>query len=240
MILDLDLGNSFLKWRCGAQRGRLAAGDLGAEQLAAAWQGLAPSRVRLASVGADRRAAELAEAVRARWQLPLEIAVSSAHCGALVNSYQDPARMGVDRWLAMLAAFERGPGGCCVVDCGSAITIDYVHADGRHLGGYILPGLGLMRASLLGNTQRVRVGAEVLADTSPGCSTDTAVLHGQQLLLAALAQRVVDDLGRLLGDDARLWITGGDGANFHRHAGAGTLAPDLVLDGLAIALPEVG
>ncbi|MDP1069535.1 type III pantothenate kinase, partial [Klebsiella pneumoniae] len=70
-------------------------------------------------------------------------------------------RMGVDRWLAMLAAWQRVGQSCWVVDCGSAITLDLLDAEGRHQGGYILPGLRLMQQSLLGNTAEVRVDRDV-------------------------------------------------------------------------------
>lgn len=236
-VLDLDLGNSYLKWRCGPQGGRLAAVQLNAANLGAVWGALQPSRVRLASVAAEQGALEIATWVRERWGLVLEVAHTQACGGGVRNSYSDPTRMGVDRWLGMLAGFSRAQGACCVVDCGSAITIDYVGGDGQHLGGYILPGLRLMRVGLLGNTQRVKVEQELEADCSPGRSTDQAVQHGLQLMLAALAERVVNDCTRLLGPAAPLLITGGDGERFRAYAQCGEWLPDLVLDGLAIALP---
>ena len=54
--------------------------------------------------------------------------------------------------LAILAAYHYHPQGVCVLDCGTAITLDLMHGDGRHLGGYILPGFELMRQSLISNT----------------------------------------------------------------------------------------
>jgi len=239
MNLDLDLGNSFLKWRCGASRGRLPLAQLESAELEVPWQGLQPTRVRLASVTSDQHSAQIAAWVDTRWGLPLEAAQSSASCAGVTNSYADPTRMGVDRWLAMLAGYHRAAGGCCVVDCGSAITIDYVAADGRHLGGFILPGMRLMRVGLLGNTQRIRVEAELSADTAPGRSTEEGVQHGIHLVMAALAERVVRDCAELLGPAAPLWVTGGDGELFRGYAGIGTVVPDLVLDGLDFALPEV-
>ena len=63
-------------------------------------------------------------------------------CG-LRNGYRDPAQLGVDRWLAMCAAWQQFPGSLCVVDAGTAVTIDVVAADGAHSGGLILPGVCL-------------------------------------------------------------------------------------------------
>ncbi|WP_207062305.1 type III pantothenate kinase [Motiliproteus sp. SC1-56] len=238
MILDLDLGNTFLKWRCGDQRGRCVSAELTGEALAQAWQTLTPARVRLASV-AGESAEQLIEAVvHERWGVSLEKARTEAAAAGVVNSYEVPGRMGVDRWLAMLAGYERARGGCCVVDCGSAITVDLVDENGSHLGGYIMPGLRLMRESLLSRTQRVRPEGEPLAErVSPGRSTEECVDHGIYLMLAGLAERVATDCDRLLGAEAALFITGGDGETFYRLAGVGSLVPDLVLEGLERALP---
>lgn len=250
MNLDLDAGNSFVKWRCGDRSGRLETARADAAQFARAWGELSPRRVRLASVASEGLDSALATFVAGRWGLALETAVTQACQGGVTNSYRDPSRMGVDRWLAMLAGYHRTGGACCVVDCGSAITVDHLAADGHHLGGYIMPGLRLMRESLVLSTQRVKPQSQTLPNRiTPGRSTEEAVDHGIHLMLAALAQRVLADTGHLLGPDARLLVTGGDGPQFLHFAGAGALmsenaaepflelVPDLVLDGLEWALP---
>ena len=68
------------------------------------------------------------------------------------NAYAEPARLGIDRWAAIIAAYHRFPEGACVVDCGTACTFDLVDAGGRHRGGYILPGLSAMEGAVLGET----------------------------------------------------------------------------------------
>ncbi len=238
-VLDLDIGNTFLKWRYNGDCGQLSTAELQRRQFLQLCSAPGPARVRLASVACQQQEADVADWCQAAWGLSVEIARSSAATAGVVNSYADPARMGVDRWLAMIAAYQQLGCACCVVDCGSAITIDYVADDGRHLGGYIMPGLRLMRTGLLSNTRRVLVESNVAGwkNCAPGNNTEDAVDHGICLLLDALAQRFVSEVRSVLGDHAKLVITGGDGASFRASAGEGLLQPELVLDGLAIALP---
>ncbi|WP_421868675.1 type III pantothenate kinase [Motiliproteus sp.] len=242
MILDIDIGNTRLKWRCGEQRGFVSTSGLDVQVLGQTWGGLdTPAAVRVVSVACHEAEGVLAQYCQQQWCLPLRKAETRASQAGVTNSYQDHTTMGADRWLVMLAGFHRQSGGCCVVDCGSAVTIDYVDADGQHLGGYIAPGLRLMRKGLLGNTRQIHLPMESPErwDTRPGRSTAEAVGHGIELMLAGLAERVVRDCDRLLGDQAALLVTGGDGAAFIESAGRGELCPDLVLDGLALALPNV-
>lgn len=76
-----------------------------------------------------------------------EVKVQAAS-GRLKMTYDNIETLGVDRWLAMLAGTWRQDGGFCVIDCGSAITADFVATDGCHEGGLIAPGLETILASL--------------------------------------------------------------------------------------------
>ncbi len=239
MILDLDIGNTFIKWRCEERRGQWLTAELTSDGFDQMCAGLTPSRVRIASVADNELQLAIISRVRQCWGLEAEIAKTSARAAGVSNSYQDPSRMGVDRWLAMIAGYRRSRRACCVVDCGSAITVDYVDGQGVHLGGYIIPGLRLMRTGLLKNTSRVLVSSAAgnWQNSAPGRSTEEAVDHGICLLLDALAARIVSDYRRLLGDDAALLVTGGDGDSFRQSAGQGDYCPELVLDGLEFVLP---
>ena len=241
MILDVDIGNTRLKWRQGQQQGYLDTDGIDGKRLLQAWQQLhIPQRVRFVSVACAEINQQLIDFCRQHWGLTAEVAVSQAEQAGVRNSYRNFHTMGADRWLAMLAGFNRQPQGCCVVDCGSAVTVDYVDADGRHLGGYIAPGLRLMRKGLLSNTRQIHLPelSGQRFDTRPGTSTEEAVGHGIELMMAALAERVVRDSRALLGGQAALLVTGGDGQRFIEAAGQGCWCPDLVLEGLAVALPE--
>ncbi len=244
MILEIDIGNTFLKWRyaCPQQgwvRGRLLARQLEAAACDKGQFGCWPdaiSRVRVGCVAGAATEALIADYCLKRWSLEAEFARVQAQQAGVRNSYADPSRMGVDRWLGMLAGYHQVGGEVCVVDCGSAITIDFVGADGQHRGGYIVPGVRLMASSLLANTAQVIADQTVDGfDLTPGTHTSTAVFHGINFVFDALARRL---LAQLEADypGAALLITGGDGELFAHLAGRGEYCPDLVLDGLHWAL----
>mgnify|MGYP001180339517 FL=1 len=68
--------------------------------------------------------------------------------GRLTLSYDDPSKLGVDRFLAMLGALERFPNSpLLVIDAGSAVTFDVIDAKGMHQGGLIMPGIKALRES---------------------------------------------------------------------------------------------
>ena len=74
----------------------------------------------------------------------------------MTSGYRDPERLGVDRWLALIAARERSKQPTVIVDAGSACTIDLLDSEGRHLGGYILPGLTAMGEALVRGTHQIQ------------------------------------------------------------------------------------
>lgn len=236
--LQLDLGNSRLKWRLVAggrvlSRGACAPGD-------AAWLASpeAPQAVQVASVA--EAATEAALAARVREQLGLEpyFVRTAARFGDLVNSYPEPERMGVDRWLAMIAARAQCADRLCVVDAGSALTIDLVAADGRHEGGYIVPGSALMARALLADTGRVRFEAGQADSLAPGRSTAACVHHGIALAQAGALQLALREAAGS-GPPPRVIASGGGGARLLELAALADAAyrEDLVFEGLALAAP---
>ncbi|SEG77686.1 type III pantothenate kinase [Marinobacterium lutimaris] len=240
MILEIDVGNSFLKWRL-REPGQLpdqlpsASARIAVDTLSALSFKVLESveSVHVASVADESFNLELAGyIVEAGLPSPL-FARTVAACAGVKNSYAQPSLMGVDRWLVMLAAWDKAGSACCIVDCGSAITVDYLDDSGEHRGGYILPGMRLLSSALLENTARVFVDRPAEGfDPSPGKCTSDAVTRGSDFMFDALVQRVL----KSLAPGERLFVTGGDGALFHRLADRGEWHPDLVLDGLAHSL----
>ncbi|MGD8710813.1 MAG: type III pantothenate kinase, partial [Ectothiorhodospiraceae bacterium] len=154
MKLLLDIGNSRLKWAL-AHDGELRTtgwcphqGRLPPE-LAQQWSQLAsPDEVCAVSVAASELWEELVAWAGARWNLtPVWIRTPGKGGGVRVG-YSQPETLGTDRWAAMAGAARRGMLPACVVDCGTAATLDAVDAAGTHLGGMIVPGLSTMRRSL--------------------------------------------------------------------------------------------
>lgn len=236
MILEIDAGNTFIKWRVLEQngaRGKLLTRELSEQSIPDSWLQKF-SKIRVTSVAGKEINLQLKVIFQGLEQVEPLFAKTTAEQAGLKNSYVDPQRMGVDRWLAMLAAFKKAGGACCVVDCGSAITVDHVDSAGQHIGGHIIPGLRLMQKGLLENTSEILVDHSLESfNPQPGKDTNSAVSNGIDFAFVALAEKIVKDLNI---EHSALYITGGDGELFYKMAGCGQLEPDLVLDGLAWAL----
>ena len=230
--LDIDMGNSRTKWRCGP-----ATGSLPSPQLPRLAQ--APSRVRIATVLGNRE--QVACAVESRFGVAAEFASVAPCLGGVKCGYEEPSRLGVDRWLATVAAWQQVRCATAVVSAGTAMTIDFVHANGRHEGGYIVPGLRLSRQALDGNTAELRVAdsetASVDAREVPR-DTQAGVALGTVLMLSAFVNTAVASFASRCEGDPVVFLSGGDAPVLATHLTTPVRQqPHLVLDGLAIALP---
>ena len=155
----------------------------------------------------------------------------------MTSGYGRPETLGVDRWMAILAAWDRVQVPCVVVDAGSALTIDFIAAGGRHLGGYIVPGIQMMLDALYGGTADVRVEGRPVFSQLAGGDTITAVHNGCSTMAIALIEKSLNQLEDIAGS-AMVVLTGGDSEQLAKALGDQCLhVPDLVLVGLGIALP---
>lgn len=193
------------------------------------------SSIDIASVvGADGEC-KLGEVIQNKFGLAPIFHRSRRTLGGVVNGYRDYERLGVDRWLALVAAFQRIQGSLCVVDCGTSLTIDLVTVKGEHLGGYILPGMVLARKTLLGGTRQIRVSTEdpLLSDLTWGRSSEEAVGNGTLLFMVASIEKAIQQFQRHIGEEPQLVLTGGDAAIIKNHLDFDVLqVPELVLEGL--------
>lgn len=248
MNLLLDIGNTGLRWGLKAP-GRPLDGVQSVRHegavpldLLAAWEGLeAPSRVLIANVGGPDVCEAVSRVVRAYWGLESEPVATRADCRGVRIAYADPARFGVDRWLTLLAARARTRGAVLVMDAGTAVTYDGLLATGEHIGGQILPGIAMIRAALLSGTRLPPVDPAAETDLAGLWARDTSetLASGGVLALAALAERLLADLAERCGAPAELLVTGGDGARIAESVDRPSiLAPDLVLEGLALLVEE--
>ncbi|OOG51005.1 type III pantothenate kinase [Rhodanobacter sp. C01] len=220
MKLLLDLGNTRLKWALQSQPGAwLAQGaadwnqDIAAA-LDQAWAGLPhPTMVVAASVVDDRREAQVSASVAKQFNSKLHWLRTPASACGVRNAYAEPERLGVDRFLAMVAAHADGCAPCVLASVGTALTLDALAADGRHLGGLIAPGPQLMQQSLLDATVRVRLErpGEILELAD---NTADAVASGCWQAAAALVERFATRMAMRLGSAslAPALVLGGGGA----------------------------
>ncbi len=235
MILLLDIGNSRTKWAVLGSRGLGASGARGhggGIEILPADVPINPDHVYAANVAGPRMVDALRAAVRSRWGCPLTFARTAATLGKVRNGYAEHQQLGVDRWLAILAAYDRQQGATCVVDAGTATTVDLVQADGRHLGGFILPGVDLMAQSLLdatGDLARLTDLPAGAASLQPGTGTGAAIRDGAWLATLGLVERARAMLPRGAGVE----VTGGQGATLAHFLGV-ECRELLVLEGLAL------
>ena len=248
MILELDCGNSFIKWRVlesAAASRPLSGGVVGDDQalvdaLSARFVNEI-SRCRLVSVRTEDETAELLRVLQERFAMACQVAKPSRQLAGVVNGYEHHQRLGLDRWLALVGAYSVTRGPCLVLDLGTAVTSDFVARDGEHLGGFICPGVPLMRSQLRTHTRRIRYDDEVAEraqrSLEPGRSTAEAVERGCLLMLQGFVNTQVELARERLGADVEVFLTGGDASLAAEWLPAARLVPDLVFLGLAIACP---
>ena len=239
MTLVLDVGNTALKWRVHHEQGRTQGDCLHHRRWREVVEGLrldwneSVDRVWVASVAGRAADAELAGLLETAFGVRPDFYYSQERDEGITNAYSEPRRLGVDRWLAMLEAWHR-VGDAVIVDCGSALTLDAVASSGTHQGGYIVPGLGMLRESLAAGTAEVQVGDEDPARAmAAGRSTAEGVRHGILRMTVAFIRDGVVELRRGLADTCRVFLTGGDAHHIAPLLDLeAELAPELVLDGL--------
>lgn len=243
MNLLLDIGNTRLKWGWtdsnGIETGEPVVHDSGnlKQNLVAAWRDLnpAPRRLAVSCVSSEQVLAVVRSVAFELWPALEWIRVkplASAH--GVVNGYQNPDKLGVDRWLCLIAARKLWREPVCIVDCGTAITVDVMTENGQHLGGLISSGLTLMKQSLANDTAVLpfsgRSFAAGLADT-----TEAAIYSGTLFAAVGLINTVLGRQKQTL----KLILSGGDAEVIARHLNYDSIiAPDLVLQGLAFVLGD--
>lgn len=240
--LIVDIGSTHVAWRLARERGRaLHRGHPGS--VVAREVGSRPDRVVAGGVAASLALREFADAIEAHWGLRPDMLTATAEARGVRNGYRRPEALGVDRWAAMVAAFVHYGGAALIADCGTALTVDCVDATGRHLGGWIAPGLGLMREALARGTRLEALSSPVslARDNVFGSDTDEAVIQGCLNALAGALERAQRDGSRACGSECRLLLTGGDaGAVSGLLSSEWRVVPGLVLDGLALLAGERG
>ena len=194
MKLLIDVGNTRLKWALwnGTRLGRIAvlthkaAGSL---DFAALWKNVETVQsIWVASVAAPALNTTLSSALRARFGRKPRFVRSAAQACGVRNAYPQPERLGIDRFLSLIAVHAQAPVATVIAGCGTALTLDALAADGTHLGGLIAPAPKLMQSALRAGTAQLRVPANAriveFAD-----ATGDAIQSGTWLAAVALVER---------------------------------------------------
>lgn len=239
MMLLADVGNSRIKWVIhtdgqGLVRGQIDHGGMAWADIAQQqWNDLPrPTRVLIVSVAGTAARTALTEWVWQAWGVEAEFVFSTAQECGVRNAYAQPERLGADRWVAMIAARDLTHQPCYVVDCGTALTIDALAADGQHRGGLIIPGIRLMRQALYRETRQIP--PEEGEPNLFGNSTRDAVWGGAIYAVAATIDGVTERMMAVGGHGIRFLTGGGAEVILPYLQGSFRLEPDLIFHGLRV------
>jgi len=244
-ILTVDIGNSRIKWASWKNAAVVEQGahvynsDNLSDVLSKAWQTLAaPGNVMLACVAGSDVELKTQHWLAEHWQLEARVLRTTKQFADLRHGYAHPEQHGADRWAAMIAARDLYQTPLCVISCGTATTLDLIDADGRHLGGQIMPGTELMITAL---KSRIPVLSELefssaAPDAQFATNTADAVQLGVSQMAVAGLDRACDAAHERLGANMKILITGGAAADMLAlMKNTAELQPDLVLQGLYLA-----
>jgi len=238
MIL-LDCGNSQVKAQfhdAGRLRASFSCSYIGdwCAQLHHWIQGLTARQCFFSSVLDSARQVQLDACLTRQFDTAVTRFTSQAQALGITNGYLEPERLGDDRWMALLAAAGIVDGDCLVIDAGSAITLDLLRADGRHLGGTILPGFNTSNDDFKRIFSHIDFDHAAIAQKdSPGCSTEAAIHidydHHSTETLPALVNRWTE----IFTGEADVLLAGGDAFRVQRLLERrARIVPDLVFRGI--------
>ena len=240
MNLLIDIGNSRVKWGTGKGRD-IISGHAFLQQkkfdqkgLLDAWQHLSkPQEIAVSSVSSEAIVTRICALAEQLWPgVNIVRPCVQDYAYGVQNCYRNPEQLGVDRWLCLLALNQHYTLPACVVDFGTAMTIDFLDNQGVHLGGLITPGLTLMKKSLHQETESLQFYQQTfsvgLAD-----NTGAAIYNGTLLSAAGLIEYIMARQSIKF----KLILTGGDAELIAPHISLDTeIEPDLVLQGLSVVL----
>lgn len=241
MKILLDAGNSRIKWAC-CEGARLEAGEPVSSHdseleriLDQLWSSLPmPEAVWVANVAGPVVEQSIRRCCERRWRIDPRVVRSTRNAAGVTNAYRTPGALGVDRWLALVGAYSQIRGAACVVDCGTALTIDLLDQNGMHRGGLIMPGYRLMQHAVLGGTGIESVSGIPVGDTWGSTTADCLSIGAMQAVLGTIerAWRNAMQSGIKSGE---LLLTGGDAGSISPHLDiAHRVDPLLVLRGLGV------
>ena len=249
MMLLVDMGNSSIKWAI------LESGTLSPQQriqyrntsfasmLEKAWRQLEPSEgIWVSNVAGPQKAEILTHWVRSYFGREPSFIKTSGAAGGIKNGYQNPAQLGVDRWLTLIGAYALEKDKLCVVDCGTAITLDVLAANGQHLGGLIMPGVTTMHKALKNNAYALDPVAKMVLfkEKQPllAHDTQTGIALGTSYAVIGFLEYVTNTFENQ-GNKLKIFLTGGGASVLEPFLQSPyQLIPDLVLQGLVVLVNQ--
>lgn len=240
-MLTVDVGNSRIKWALWQDDviSATASTDYSKDSPQAvfdSWLEMSPQQdVHVACVAGNEMEQALTQWLQQHWNTTPVFLRTSAQLAGVSNAYPDPTQYGVDRWAALLGAHALYQSPVCIIDAGTAVTIDLMDAQGRHYGGRIMPGLAMMRRSLQEQTEGIAETRGATPDFA--VNTADAVSSGTLHMLRAALIDACSAARTLLGSDMKIIITGGLAEQMLTLPDMPAMVhePNLVLTGLHVA-----
>ncbi|HET8807330.1 MAG TPA: type III pantothenate kinase [Methylophaga sp.] len=217
MKLLIDIGNCRVKWAILDDSGLSASQSFERKntglkvQFNKIWKSLKDvDAIWVSNVAGDKIASQFTEWAEKTWQITPNFVQSEAKRFGVSNAYDKPETLGIDRWLGLVAVRQHLQKACCIIDCGTAITVDILTANGQHQGGFILPGLGLMRTTLAAGTDALTEKTDDVAFNLLATNTYSAIQAGTLYSITATLENLIRDLQQNFDNNIRFVISGGD------------------------------
>lgn len=236
MEIFVDVGNSRFKWAQGENHVLSPTQAIHYQQidfidiLEQYWKNLStPSNVYISNVGKPNLNDLFITWCEKVWKVTPIFAQTSLKSCDIINGYDNPQTLGVDRWLALIGAQSHLSENLCVVDCGTAVTIDILQVNGLHVGGLILAGLQTSRDALTQKAAALKniQFNQVIINLSLAKNTHNGIALGTIYAIAGCIEKVA------AAHQAKVILTGGDAIFIIPHLKCHFLhLPDLVLQGL--------
>lgn len=179
--------------------------------------GSSPNEVYITSVGSADNLEMIKSIIHQECEIfPVILTSQKSTCG-LTTGYDDFHKLGDDRWMAMQGALGLYEQPFIVISAGTAMTIDAV-IQGKHLGGFIVPGLSSLQSALAEDTAALTIVDADLLQTEGSFSagdllatnTQSAILGGNLYMTASFINTIVSDLNSQMQTQFKIIITGGN------------------------------
>ncbi len=239
MNLLVDIGNTRLKWSLKTNNNISPSVALFhqstnfPQHLTKDWQSLTPPKsIVISSVSTAKVKLSVINLAQQLWNnIKIIIAESSAEELGVQNGYLQPEKLGVDRWLALIASYNDYQQALWVIDCGTAITMDFINEQGQHQGGLISPGLQLMKTALSTHTASLNFSREKRYQLGLANQTNKAIFNGTLYAATGLIEQAINQQSL----KTMIILTGGDAQIIAKNLSFSVIIePDLVLKGLAL------
>ncbi len=245
--LQIDIGNTFLKWRvvvsgmassrgCAAVTNNYWLNEIQEDVIEV-------DKILIASVASsDFNSLASVKLFEVFGKIPW-FSTSTDELVGVKNAYSDSSELGIDRWLALVAAWVEFKQDVIIIDSGTALTIDIVNQKGFHLGGYIIPGEILMKRALVADTANLKYKNSFDEQKIlPGKTTSQAIKNGIALAQVGAVHSVLANLRKnsILEGMPVIVFCGGGGESLRDLCELESFwRPDLIFEGLEISAREL-